>query len=77
MSTTQTTTEQDILITSIHYETSVLEVYLNKKRNTITELKHKPNHRVSVYKYAIKDYLKQQNSQHIVAQKLKKALHEF
>lgn len=75
--TSTKTNAQEILITSVHYQECVVEVYLNKDKNTITELKHKANHKVSVYNYILEDYLSQQRNKSGVNKKIKKVLHAF
>ena len=62
--------QQDILVTTIHYQESVLEIYLNGKKKTITELKHSSNHRVSVHQHSLEDYLKQKSHIHGLEKKI-------
>ncbi len=51
--------QQDILITTVHEQESVLEVYLSKGQDLVTELKYLSNNRLSVYQYPLEDYMSQ------------------
>lgn len=51
--------QQDILVTTVHEQESVLEVYLNKDQDLVTELKYLSNNRVRVYQYPTDTYLSQ------------------
>ncbi len=47
---------QEVLLTTIHNQDSVVEVYLNDDRKIITELLHLSGLRVKVYQYKLENY---------------------
>ncbi|MDA9312507.1 hypothetical protein OAD50_03750 [Vicingaceae bacterium] len=53
---------QEVLLTTVHNQNNVVEVYLNKLTQTVTELYHLSNHRVKVYEYEIEEYKQKPNS---------------
>lgn len=66
----QHTPEQEILISTKHFQDSVVEIYLNQKKNLITELIHLSNHRVNVYQYDADKYLKESRKLSGINQKI-------
>ncbi|MFT6166358.1 MAG: hypothetical protein ACJAV5_001191 [Vicingaceae bacterium] len=53
---------QEVLLTTVHNQNSVIEVYLNNQKDTVTELYHLSNHRVKVYEYDLEEYKQKPNS---------------
>jgi hypothetical protein len=47
---------QEELLTTVHNQNNVVEVYLNNQKETVTELFHLSNHRVKMYEYPIQEY---------------------
>jgi len=48
---------QEVLLTTIHNQDSVVEVFLNDDRKIITELFHLSGLRVKVYQYELDKYM--------------------
>ncbi len=57
---------QEVLLTTIHNQNNVVEVYLNKQNETISELHHLSNHRVKVYEYKLEEYKQKTNAYRIL-----------
>ena len=51
-----TSNAQEVLLTTIHNQNSVVEVYLNDKSKIITELFHLSGHKIRLYQYALEEY---------------------
>lgn len=47
---------QEVLLTTIHNQDSVVEVYLNNQKNIITELFHLTDQKVQLYQYDFDKY---------------------
>jgi hypothetical protein len=51
-----TSNTQEVLLTTIHNQNSVVEVYLNDKSKIISELIHLSGHKIRLYQYALEEY---------------------
>ena len=49
---------QEVLLTTIHHQNSVVEVYFNEKFQLVSEIIHLSNHRVKLYQYDVAQYKK-------------------
>ena len=54
----QQPSKQEILLTTIHNQDNVVEVYLNDAEQLITEMIHLSNHRVKLYQFEVSQYKK-------------------
>lgn len=62
--------QQDILLSTLHFQDSVLEIYINKEKNTIYELFHLADHRVNVYEYEVDQYLQTKRNTKSIEEKI-------
>ncbi len=53
---------QEVLLTTVHNQNTVVEIYLNKQKKIVMELHHLSNHRVKVYEYTILEYKQKTNN---------------
>lgn len=58
--------KQEILLTTIHNQDHVVEVYLNDAEQRITEMIHLSNHRVKLYQFEVAQYKKRPELQHLL-----------
>lgn len=61
---------QEILITTIHNQEDVMEIYFNEKMQLVTELVYKSNNRASIYQHTVALYLKQHKNFNGVEKKI-------
>lgn len=69
--------KQEIIISTIHYENSVVEIYLNESESLISELRYLSNNRVNIFQFTLEDYLNKHNSSILIDSKIKSILQEY